>query len=103
MEDLKGLDGDTRIKRLSVANEPGDAGGPVFSGAGAVLGMVLDRASGARQLPGDVAFAAQATVLQAFLSENGITAPSDEATETMAPEDLTLLAADLTVLVSCWN
>ena len=42
VEDLKGLNGDTRIKRLSVANEPGDAGGPVFSGTGAVLGMLLE-------------------------------------------------------------
>ena len=103
VEDLKGLDGDRRVKRLSVANEPGDAGGPVFSGSGAVLGMVLDRETGARQLPGDVAFAAQSAVLQAFLSDNGISIPAEDPSEEMAPEDLTLLAADLTVLVSCWN
>lgn len=103
IEDLKGLDGDTRVKRLSVANEPGDAGGPVFSGTGAVLGMVLDRKTSARQLPDDVAFAAQAPVLQAFLSDNGIATSTDDPTEAIAPEDLTLLAADMTVLVSCWN
>ena len=103
LADLKGLDGDTRVQRLSVANEPGDVGGPVFDGSGAVLGMLLEPASNNRQLPGDVAFAADAPVLAAFLSDNGVTPSAVDAGEDMAPEDLTLLAADMTVLVSCWN
>ena len=103
VEDLKGLNGDTRVKRLSVSSEPGDAGGPVFDGAGAVLGMLLDTETGARQLPGDVAFAADAPVLAAFLSDNGVATNAADLTDDIAPEDLTLLAADLTVLVSCWN
>ncbi len=101
--DLKGLDGDTRVQRLSVTSEPSDAGGPVFSGSGAVTGMLLDRTSNGRTLPTGVAFAADAPVLATFLSENGVSvAATDRATE-MAPEDLTILAADMTVLVNCWN
>ena len=103
LADLKGLDGDTRVQRLSVVNEPGDVGGPVFDGSGAVLGMLLEPASNGRQLPGDVAFAADAPVLAAFLSENGVNLAAVDPGEDMAPEDLTLLAADMTVLVSCWN
>lgn len=103
LADIKGLDGDVRVQRLSVTSEPGDAGGPVFDGSGVVLGMLLDPEDSARQLPGDVAFAADAPVLVEFLAANGVTPAAADAGDAMAPEDLTLLAADLTVLVSCWN
>ena len=103
LADLKGLDGDTRVQRLAVTSAPEDAGGPVFDGSGAVLGMLLDTATSGRTLPGDVAFAADAPILAEFLSENGVSAAASDTSEAMAPEDLTLLAADLTVLVSCWN
>ncbi len=100
---MKGLDGDIRVQRLEVASEPGDAGGPVFNGSGAVMGMLLDREDGARKLPGNVAFAADAPVLAEFLQANGLDAPAADGADEIAPEDLTLLAADMTVLVSCWN
>ncbi|NNE81115.1 MAG: peptidoglycan-binding protein [Silicimonas sp.] len=103
LADLKGLNGDDRVQRLSVISEPGDAGGPVFDGSGAVMGMLLDRGASARKLPDDVAFAADAPVLAEFLSANGVNPAAADPGEEMAPEDLTLLAADLTVLVSCWN
>ncbi len=103
LADVKGLDGDARVQRLDVAAQPGDAGGPVFDGSGAVMGMLLDRAGGTRQLPEGVNFAADAPVLAEFLSANGGTAFAADPGEPMAPEDLTLLAADMTVLVSCWN
>ncbi len=103
LADLKGLDGDRRVQRLALASEPGDAGGPVFDGSGAVLGMLLEGGAEGRQLPADVAFAADAPVLAEFLSANGISPAAADPAEAMAPEDLTLLAADLTVLVNCWN
>ena len=103
LADIKGLDGDTRVARLEIASEDGDAGGPVFDASGAVLGMLLTRGDSTRQLPGSVAFAADAPSLAEFLSANGISALASDTGERMAPEDLTLLAADLTVLVGCWN
>lgn len=103
LADIKGLDGNTNVQRLEVATEPGDAGGPVFDTSGAVLGMLLAQSKGARQLPASVAFAANAPLLAEFLSSNGVTAATAEPGTAMAPEDLTLLAADITVLVSCWN
>jgi peptidoglycan hydrolase-like protein with peptidoglycan-binding domain len=101
--DVKGLDGDARVQRLEVASEPGDAGGPVFDGFGAVMGMLLDSSNNGRTLPAGVAFAADAPVLAAFLIANGLDLPASSETDDIAPEDLTLLAADMTVLVSCWN
>lgn len=103
LADIKGLDGDTRLQRLEITSEDGDAGGPVFDASGAVTGMLLARDAGTRQLPGSVAFAADAPVLAEFLSAHGVNPAASDSSQTMAPEDLTLLAADVTVLVSCWN
>ena len=103
LADLKGLDGDQNVQRLAVANEPGDAGGPVFDVAGTVLGMVLPPSENARRLPGDVAFAADADTLATFLAANGVEVAGPSKTAAMAAEDLTVLATDLTVLVSCWK
>lgn len=105
--DGKGLNGEVGLARLALDALPGDAGGPVFDSAGNVLGMLLTRATtGARQLPAGVSFAASAPVLAGKLAEAGI-APADPAAAprmgAMAPEDLTALAARMTVLVSCWN
>ena len=103
LADVKGLDGDARVQRLEIASHDGDVGGPVFDGSGAVTGLLLPRNEGARQLPDSVAFAADAPVLAEFLSANGIRAATSQTSDPMAPEDLTVLAGDLTVLVSCWN
>jgi peptidoglycan hydrolase-like protein with peptidoglycan-binding domain len=101
---LSGLDGEEEIKRLTLVAESGDTGGPVFDTTGSVLGLLLPRtAEGARQLPPDVSFAADAAALATFLSQNGVTPAASDAVDTVAPEDLTVLAADMTVLVSCWN
>ena len=103
LADIKGLNGDTRVQRLEIASHAGDVGGPVFDGSGAVTGLLLAGDDGARQLPDSVAFAADTPVLAEFLSANGIRPATSQTTEPMAPEDLTLLAGDLTVLVGCWN
>jgi peptidoglycan hydrolase-like protein with peptidoglycan-binding domain len=101
--DVKGLDGDIRVQRLDVDSQPSDAGGPVFEASGAVMGMLLEAEDSARQLPGSVAFALDSSVLAEFLAANGVATPASVFDGVMAPEDLTLLAADMTVLVSCWN
>ena len=101
--DVKGLDGDTRVQRLDIMSEVGDAGGPVFDPSGAVMGVLLDAKDSSRQLPKDVAFALDASVLSEFLAAQGVSALTGEPGDTIAPEDLTLVAADMTVLVSCWN
>ncbi|MDU8911945.1 serine protease [Aestuariicoccus sp. MJ-SS9] len=103
LEDLRGLEGDTRLKRLALASLPGDAGGPVFDTGGAVLGMLLPREDGARQLPDNVSFAAQADEIMALFEDAGVNGQSTEQVAVMAPEDLTSLATGITVLVSCWE
>jgi len=101
---LNGLSGEEDVKRLALDAEAGDTGGPVFDATGSVMGVLLPRAAdGARQLPPDVSFAVDAAALAVFLSQNGVTPAASDAVEPVAPEDLTVLAADMTVLVSCWN
>lgn len=103
LADLRGLSGETTLQRLALAPLPGDAGGPVFDSTGAVMGVLLARSDGTRKLPQDVSFAANVPALAEFLSANGIPMSASEDTAPIAPEDLALRAADMTVLVSCWN
>ncbi|WP_212524440.1 serine protease [Actibacterium sp. MT2.3-13A] len=103
LADLRGLNGEDGVQRLSLAALPGDAGGPVFDATGAVMGVLLARADGARQLPQDVSFAASVPAIADFLSVNGVTVEAAEPAAQIAPEMLALKAADMTVLVSCWN
>lgn len=103
MADIKGLGGEDYLSRLSVEVQIGDAGGPVLDNGGAVLGMLQPRSTSGPKLPDDVNFAVDAGNLAAFLGENGITATPVDAATSMHPVQMSAMAADMTVLVSCWN
>lgn len=104
IEDTKGLTGETGIARLSLSSLPGDAGGPVVDGTGAVLGMLMPtEADNGRVLPAKVSFLANATSIKAMLLAAGITPQTAARQAALPPEDLTDLATSMTVLVSCWE
>ncbi len=103
LEEATGLNGEAGVKRLTLTALPGDAGGPVVDGTGAVIGMLLPAAAGGKQLPADVAFAAAASALTARLTSAGITPNAAAPGGALAPEDLSRLANGMTVLVSCWD
>lgn len=103
LADLKGLDGDLRVARLSLVATPGDAGGPVFDGSGAVMGLLLPPRSDGQVLPEDAAFALSAAALSGFLAAQGLAPVAADLSGDIAPEILTRRARDMTVLVSCWN
>lgn len=108
LAELQGLSGEAGQMRLDIAALDGDAGGPVFDTQGAVVGMLMAGADGlgadgSRKLPEGVGFAADMESLVAFLSGNGLTAAALEEGAAQAPEDLIKTAADVTVLVGCWN
>lgn len=103
LADLRGLQGEEELTRLALAPLPGDAGGPVFDAGGSVVGMLLPAPAGTdRQLPADVSFAARGDLIRAVLNEEGITTSTRAPLGSLAPEDLTTLAGEVTVLVSCW-
>jgi S1-C subfamily serine protease len=103
LSDVKGLDGEPELKRLALTALAGDAGGPVFDDTGAVLGMLLPEATGARQLPEDVSFAINADTISKVARSVGLSTNQTGRTNRIAPEDLTGEAQGLTVLIGCWD
>ena len=103
LSDVKGLAGEDTVNRLTLAALPGDAGGPVFDASGAVMGMLLPRTEDGRQLPNDVSFVAAVPAIAEFISTSNLSVAASDASGSIAPEDLSLLAADMTVRISCWN
>ena len=103
LADIRGLNGEETLDRLALSSLPGDAGGPVIDGAGTVLGMLLPRPTGDRQLPAEVSFSADASAIKGVLEEAGISYAASDAIAVKAPEDLTKLGMGMTVLVSCWD
>ena len=104
LTDTKGLAGEVALARLSVEATEADSGGPVYDGTGAVIGTLLaSKPIGTKRLPPNVRFAAKADALAQFLETQGITPQEAQSTTPMPPEDLTPIAEDMAVLVSCWN
>ncbi len=103
LADIRGLDGADDVDRLALTSLPGDAGGPVLTNTGAVQGMLLAQDQQDRQLPEDVKFSIDATVLVAELAKLGVEATLASDQQLLLPEDLSQLAADMTALVSCWD
>lgn len=103
LADVAGLSGQRDLSRLAVRTLAGDAGGPVLDAGGAVLGILLPRSSDGRSLPEDVNFARDAGAVAEFLAANGVTPQATDAAASMDPVDISALATDMTVLVSCWN
>ena len=104
LEEEKGLNGEAGISRLAAPVLPGDAGGPVLDGTGAVLGMLLPPAvKGAKLLPDGVAFAAQAGVIGEALTASGVVATAATSSDLATPDALNAAGLGMTVLVSCWE
>ena len=104
LADIRGLNGEDEVKRLSIFAQPGDAGGPVYDNGGAVLGMLLPKTQvNGQALPPEVSFSIDADQIVASLNDAGIAIETTDSVAYMTPEALTLMAADMTVLVSCWK
>ncbi|MEP5758607.1 MAG: peptidoglycan-binding protein [Litoreibacter sp.] len=102
VEDVKALDGDASVLRLSVETLEGDIGGPILTTNGAVAGILLPLEKSARALPQDVHYAANTTAISTFLSNHDITPRNAQSDATVDADELVLRASDMTVLVSCW-
>ncbi len=103
LAELSGLRGESELTRLEVETLDGDVGGPVFDQSGAVLGMLLPKDGGTRQLPSQVNFAADGDIIQAVLVAEGVATQTRTDASRMPPEDITEQGRNMTVLVSCWE
>jgi peptidoglycan hydrolase-like protein with peptidoglycan-binding domain len=103
-EDAQGLNGETGLSRLSLQSLPGDAGGPVLDGTGAVVGMLLPSGpQGGKQLPAGVAFALSGAEITSLLAANGLTPQTPVSSTPLSPGALAEAATGMTALVSCWD
>jgi hypothetical protein len=103
LADIRGLNGEEELKRLSLTAQPGDAGGPVFDNGGAVLGMLLPRTSrDGQQLPPEVSFSVDASRIVATMLLADVRLQTTDSVAFLPPEALNQKAVDVTVLVSCW-
>jgi S1-C subfamily serine protease len=108
LADVKSLDGNPDIARLTLTAQPGDAGGPVIDTSGAVLGMLLPSGIEGRQLPAGVSFAVNAAAIRSAMDALGHAAQTQPATGTqpsqvLPNQALVNHATGMTVLVSCWE
>ncbi|MCK0169530.1 serine protease [Aliiroseovarius sp. S1123] len=104
LSELTGLNGEAELSRLTLAALPGDAGGPVLDAGGSVMGMLLPAGgTTGRTLPTDTSFAMDAGTVAAFLAANGVATNTTDSVTSVDPVELNTKAADMTVLVSCWN
>jgi peptidoglycan hydrolase-like protein with peptidoglycan-binding domain len=103
LADLRGLQGEPGLARLDLAVLPGDAGGPVLDGTGAVLGMLAPELGGSQRLPEGVSFAVDATKLRDLLSQAGIGGQTANGGDALSPNAMSRLVNGMTVLVSCWD
>ncbi len=101
--DVRGLNGEAGVKRLALAAQPGDAGGPVFDDSGSVVGMLLPTPSEGRTLPGSVSLAVSTQGLNDVLTQAGISGQEAQETAEISPNELSRRANGMTVLVHCWD
>ena len=104
LADIRGLDGEVEVKRLSIFAQPGDAGGPVYDNNGAVLGMLLPKTQkNGQSLPPEVSFSVDANQIVSSITNAGLDMLTTDSVTPMTPESLTVMAANMAVLVSCWS
>ncbi|MBI1416168.1 MAG: peptidoglycan-binding protein [Limimaricola sp.] len=103
LADVRGLSGEDSLRRLEVATEEGDSGGPVFDSSGAVLGMLApSRPADGRVLPAGVGFSVDSAAIVGALDQAGVEVTTTDTTGFMPAPQLARRAADTTALVSCW-
>lgn len=103
IEDIRGLNGDNKVKRLDILPQQSDTGGPVFNEAGGVVGMLLPRGADERQvLPAEVNFSLDAEQIVTVLLAQDLAPQTATIADAISPVVLTRQAVGMTVLVSCW-
>lgn len=104
---LEGLLGDETDIQISAPVQPGNSGGPVFDGAGNVIGVVVARLDKrfteetAGALPENVNFAVTGEIAKAFLAQNGVPITMSDGARQVSGAELGRLAAAVTVRVDC--
>ncbi len=104
LADVRGLGGEDGLDRYELAAADGDLGGPVLTPSGAVAGLLLPGPGRSDiVLPEGAAFGIDAAAILDALAARGEPVRTAAPGAALAPEDLTALAGDMTVLVACYD
>ena len=103
VDEMRGLDGNEDILRLSIPAMKGDAGGPVLNQAGAVSGVLLDASASPRSLPQNVHLALKSEKIIDQLAALGIFVQSNSGQKPVEDVLLAKQARSITALVNCWK
>lgn len=100
---LAGLRDDTRFFQLSTPIQPGNSGGPVLDGGGAVVGVATALLVGRRanDPPQNVNFAVKAEIARTFLEAQGIRPETAGAGRELPATEIAQRARAFTVRVEC--
>jgi S1-C subfamily serine protease len=104
---LRGLGDDPRYLQISTPVQPGNSGGALLDEGGNVVGVVaaklnalaVMRSTG--DVPQNVNFAINLSVLKRFLEQNGISAVAEQATAPRSLKDIGGRAQLFTYLIEC--
>ena len=103
VDEMRGLDGNEDIMRLSIPAMKGDAGGPVLSQSGAVSGLLLDASAGPRSLPQNVHLALKSKKIIDRMATLGIFVQTYSGQKPVEDVLLAKQARSITALVRCWQ
>ena len=100
---LAGMRDDSRYVQISAPVQPGNSGGPLLDQNGNLVGMVTAKLQMARSgdLPQNVNFALNASIIASFLDINGIKYTPGSATSALKPEELADQAKAMSVFILC--
>lgn len=105
---LSGLSGDDNVLSISAPVQVGNSGGPLLDERADLIGIVLAKLDAVRvtRLTGDVPqnlnFALDASLIRAFLAENGVRYVEVKPRRPLKPAEIASRASQFTVLVECW-
>ncbi|PRY94486.1 sporulation related protein [Hasllibacter halocynthiae] len=103
LRDVRGLGGEPERDRYEIAAAAGDAGGPVLDGSGLVAGLLLPPGGGARTLPSGTWLGLDGRALAEALAAGGIAVRTGGDASALSPPQLAEAAAEMAVLVACYE
>ena len=100
---LAGMHDNSRYVQISAPVQPGNSGGPLLDQNGNLDGMVTAKLQMAQSgdLPQNVNFALDASIISSFLDTNGIKYTRGSAMSVLKPEELADQAKSMSVFILC--
>lgn len=104
---LAGLGNDVRFLQMTAPIQPGSSGGPVLDQSGHIVGMTVSKLDALKlakttgDIPQNINFAINGTVLKAFLDANDIEYETGKSTKKMEAADIGAAVKKSTLAIEC--